>query len=193
MNFSDPQFIQQLKEQNHAAFDKIITEYHEALFRGALKQGLSLDQAEEVVQSTWNTFFEKVQSFEGRSHIRTFIFGVLYNKIKELWRSNKKYTGDYDEAALEKIFDEHGHYLNSPLDPAHWSESKELAIILRDEIEKLPENQRLAFTLKEVEGESTESICNILDISITNLGVLIYRAKNNLRLRLQKRLNEDKN
>ena len=62
--------------------------------------------------------------------------------------------------------------------PSQWSENQEFMKILAEEIDKLPSNQKIAFTLKEIDGESTEDICKILDISVTNLGVLIYRAKN---------------
>ena len=68
--------------------------------------------------------------------------------------------------------------------------SNEFIRILAKELEKLPNNQRIAFTLKEIEGESTKDICNILGVSNTNLGVLIYRAKSNLRLALEKSLNK---
>lgn len=194
MNFSDPVFIQKLKDKDHESFELIINEYHEALFRSALKQKLGLDQAEEVVQATWISFFDKVSSFEGRSHIRTYIFGILYNKIKELWRSNKKYTHDYyDESALDRVFNEEGYFAKSPGDPIYWIQNQELAKILNEEIEKLPENQKLAFSLKFIEGETTEDICNILEISVTNLGVLIYRAKNMLRVKIQQRLEDEKN
>ena len=73
LNFSSNEFIQLLKEKNHDAFTSLIDAYHDALFYGALKSNLSEDQAEEVVQSTWVTFFEKAENFEGRSHIRTYL------------------------------------------------------------------------------------------------------------------------
>ncbi len=41
--------------------------------------------------------------------------------------------------------------------------------------------QRMAFVLRELEGLTTEEICKILDVSRTNLGVLLYRSRNRLR------------
>lgn len=189
MNFSAPEFIEKLKQRNHEALTCLIEEYHEALYFGAIKQKLGEDQAEEVVQETWSTFFQKVENFQGRSHIRTYLFGIMYNKIKELWRSNKRYTQD-DDSTLDKAFDEFGEFQTVPTDPAVWLQSNEFISILDEELQKLPENQRLAFSLKEVQGEKSEDICNILNISNTNLGVLIFRAKNNLRVRLEKRLSK---
>ena len=132
----------------------------------------------------------KVENFQGRSHIRTYLFGIMYNKIKELWRSNKKYTQEDDMEQIN-FFDPHGEYLTVPLDPSNWMESNEFLIILEEELQKLPSNQRIAFSLKEIQGETTEEICNIMDITSTNLGVLIYRAKLSLRKRLEDRLKNE--
>jgi RNA polymerase sigma-70 factor (ECF subfamily) len=193
MNLSSEEFITKLKNKDHESISYLVNEYHDILFKTALKQGLGMDQAEEVVQATWSTFFEKVQNFQGRSHIRTYIFGILYNKIKELWRSNKKYTHDYEDSAIEKFFQEDGNYLTNPVDPSDWTESNEFIHILHEELDKLPYNQKMAFILKEVEGETSENICKILDVSVTNLGVLIYRAKNIIRIKLEKRFSQESN
>lgn len=186
MNLNSQKFIQRLRNRDKDAFEHLICTYHEPLFFGALKQKLSEDQAEEVVQETWSTLFQNIEKFEGRSHIRTYLFGIMYNKIKEIWRSNKKYTQE-DDSFIENLFDQDGHYISPPLDPSKWNESKEFLEILEEELQNLPENQRLAFYLKEVQGESTKYICNILNVSVTNLGVLIYRAKANLRIKIEKR------
>lgn len=189
LNFSSKEFLDLLRARNTEAITRLVNEYSEALFFGAIKQGLGEDQAEEVVQDTWSTFFKNVENFQGRSHIRTYLFGIMYNKTKEIWRSNKKYTLEQDEN-LEKLFTEDGNYLKAPQNPEIWSQSQEFTRILQEELDKLPEKQRMAFYLKEIQGEKTEDICNILDITHTNLGVLLYRAKNALRIRLEKRLNQ---
>ena len=190
MNFSSDDFLFRIKNREHEAVSELVSAYHEVLIKAAIKQGLSFDQADEVSQAVWSTFFEKIENFEGRSHIRTYLFGILYNKIKEIWRSNKKYTEEFDDKTLEHLFNQRGSYAQAPQDPQDWLENKDLGIIILELIEKLPEAQKMAFILKEIEGESTEDICKILDISVTNLGVLIYRAKNKLRLALEKRMDE---
>lgn len=192
MNLSSLEFIKRLRNKDIESFKILIDAYHEALFKSALKQGLALDQAEEVVQQTWSTFFEKAENFEGRSHIRTYLIGILYNKVKELWRSNKKYTQEFDDEHLEKIFNDAGAHLRTPLSPSNWLESVEFMTILEEELQHLPLKQRQVFLLKEVEELETEEICKIMNISVTNLGVLAYRAKHNLRSRIEDRFAEEK-
>lgn len=191
MNFSDPNVLTSIKKRDPVAITALIEKYHTPLYKGALKQGLAADQAEDVVQQTWGTFFENVENFKGHSHIRTYLFGIMLNKIKELWRSNKKYTQDDQDFEIDHYFKEDGNYLKVPQDPKDWLESKEFTTILQEELEQLSDNQRLAFILKEVEGEKTQDICNILGINATNLGVLLFRAKNILRKRIEKRLEEN--
>lgn len=189
MNLSSDLFLKKIQSREPSAITYLVEQYHEALIKGAIKQGLGLDQAEVVVQNTWGTFFESIEKFEGRSHIRTYLFGIMYNKAKETFRENKKYTHHFEDSEMESIFNEDGSYMQLPKDPSEWLQNNEFMQILQEEIFKLPETQRLAFTLKEIEGESTEEICNILEVSNTNLGVLIFRAKNTLRIALEKRLN----
>lgn len=114
------------------------------------------------------------------------MFGIIYNKVKETWCSNKKYTHDYDDSKIEKIFNEDGTYKELPIEPDEWINNQDFHKILSQELEKLTENQRMAFYLKEIQGEDTESICKMMGISNTNLGVLIYRAKNNFKISLEK-------
>jgi RNA polymerase sigma-70 factor (ECF subfamily) len=190
MNFSSDDFLFKLQSRDSEVITQLVNQYQEALIKGAMKQGLAFDQAEVVVQNTWGSFFEQTKRFEGRSHIRTYLFGIMYNKTKETFRENKKYTADYDESALEKVFNQEGSYDLPPMNPENWMKSKDFFSTLEDELNKLPQNQKIAFTLKVIDGESTKDICNILGINATNLGVLIYRAKNNLRLALEKSLNK---
>lgn len=185
MNLSSPEYLKKIKLRDNEVISYLFEQYHKALYKGALKQGISIDQAESVVADTWSTFFEKVDNFKGHSHIRTYLFGIMYNKVKELWRSNKKYTEEYLDYELDQMFLADGHHKGIPQDPAQWIQSSQTLEMIQEAINKLPDNQRLAFNLKEVQGESTENICKIMNVSSTNLGVLIYRAKNNLRLSLE--------
>jgi RNA polymerase sigma-70 factor (ECF subfamily) len=191
VNLNSQEFIESLKQRDPLAFHHLIEQYQLPLYKAALKLKLGMDQAEEVVQATWATFFEQAERFEGRSHIRTYLFGILYNKIKELWRNNKKYTQEYDSESIDRLFLADGHYKTPPQSPDAWAESQELLQIILSILEELPDNQRLAFTLKEIEGEATEDICNIMDVTVTNLGVLIFRAKTNIRLKLEKKYETD--
>lgn len=185
-NFSSTEFLDKLKRSEPEAVSLVVNAYNKQLYNACLGMGLDPIQSEEVLQSCWQSFFESVSKFEGRSHIRTFIFGILYNKAKEFWRKSKKHTqNDEFDTILENQFESDGHWAYSPVNPEEFVDKTQTMDQIEECMKGLNEQQRMAFHLKEVVGETTEEICNILDISNTNLRVLIHRAKNKLRTCLE--------
>lgn len=171
-----------LRQREEKAIESLVKTYTRELCRAA--QGLGFDEtsAVELVQSVWATFFEKVNTFEGRSHVRTYIFGILYNKAKELRRDKFKHTTlDPFDQAMGHLFDSTGHWAKPPESPEKFLEATQTTEIIETCLQGLPTNQRMAFYMKEVEGSSTSEICKILQVTATNLGVLLYRAKHRLR------------
>jgi RNA polymerase sigma factor (sigma-70 family) len=64
-------------------------------------------------------------------------------------------------------------------------DNKERAAILFKAMQKLPENQRIAFTLIKAEGLSYEETSAIMGISVKAVEALMHRAKDNLKKYLQ--------
>lgn len=182
-NFSSSQFIRSIKDGDSAAQEELVRSYTGHLFNAALGMGLSEEQSNDVAHSTWLTFFEVIARFEGRSHIRTFLFGILYNKVSELRRANLKYAKtDPIEDIMESRFEDSGHWREGwPSSPHKVLESSQGITIIEECMDKLPELQKAVFQLKVVEEESNEDICHILEVSTTNLRQLLYRSKTRLK------------
>ena len=181
-HLNDPDFLKQLRNRDPDAISKLVTTYTEHLFKGALGLGFDDKSAEELVQRVWVTFFDVVVTFEGRSHIRTFLFGVMYNKASELRREDKRHgnTDPIDET-MESKFTVDGSWSQTPIDPERFMASTQMMELIQKCIDNLPFTQRMAFCLKEIHEEGSQEICKILEVSNTNLGVLLYRARNRLR------------
>lgn len=156
--------------------------YLAQIFRSARGAGLDPEQAEEVTQATFTTFIEKAAGFEGRSQVRTWLFGILYNKISEARRhlTRERQMDDIDDV-VEQRFDSNGSWVNPPRPVDLQLYGSEIREFLEDCLQKVPTQQRMAFVLREVEGFSSDEICKILDVTHTNLGVLMYRVRNHLR------------
>lgn len=144
--------------------------------------GFKLEEAEDLVQDIFITFLEKLDNFEGRSQLRTWLFGILHRKAQERRRASimDDRTDAIDEV-FESRFDVKGKWTRPPADLERLMLSQELGRSIRGCLEALPINQREAFVLREAEGIETNEICKILDVSVTNYGVLIYRARARLR------------
>jgi RNA polymerase sigma-70 factor (ECF subfamily) len=130
----------------------------------------------------------KTAQFEGRSHIRTFLFGIFYNKVSEHLRElqGERLTDPIDEM-MESRFDPRGSWSRPPVDCEAEVFAREARKIMQTCLDTLPHTQRIAFYLREVEGMSTSEICKELKVTVTNLGVLLYRARNRLRECVEKK------
>ena len=181
-NFDEPLFLDKLKQQDHGAVTEIVNCYSTQLLRASLGLGFDQASARDLVQNVWLTFFNVVKSFEGRSQIRTFVFGILYNKASEMRRDqNRLDVRDPIEEILDARFDKKGNWIKPPLGPEEFLSRVETMDIISRCLDALPMKQKMAFSLKDVQEEETTDICNILNLTPTNLGVLLFRARNRLR------------
>ena len=177
-----PELARRIRDGDPEALQQVVDAYLGQVLRAARGAGLDPQMAEDVTQATFATFIEAASRFEGRSQVRTWLFGILYKKVAEARRElHKDRRKDPIEDVLEKRFHADGTWVRPPrpLDEQVYDTQ------VRDRLEAClsdaPTKQRMAFVLREVEGLSTEEICKILEVSHTNLGVLFYRVRNRLR------------
>ncbi len=178
----DPDLAAQVRAGHRPAIQTVVETYLAQILRAARGAGLDPQQAEDVTQATFTTFIEAAPRFEGRSRVRTWLFGILYKKIAEARRARQRDNRNEEiDEAFERRFDASGKW-QSPPEPVD-------AVLHRKEVEAeiftcldvAPLRQALVFILREVEELSTEDICNLLGITRTNLGVMIHRIRNRVR------------
>jgi len=187
-NFSDPEFLQCLRSRNPSALGAVVDAYLPQLLRAGRGMGFSPEAAEDLAQSAFLALIQSVERFEGRSHIRTFLFGIFYNKVNEYLREKMKAEShDPIDEVMESRFDQTGRWRQPPVDIEREVYGLEAGGSVRDCLEKLPESQRIIFYLREVEEMSTQEICKKMTLSKTNVGVILFRARNRLRECLERK------
>ncbi len=173
---------EKIRARDPEALRVVVTTYLPQILRAARGAGLSLQSAEDVTQATFTTFLERASEFEGRSHVRTWLFGILYKKIAE---TRRQLLRDETVDDIEVLFDQHFASGGSWLRPPRRVDSQVYDTQVREGIEEcletLPDKQKAVFVLRDVEGLKSDEICKILEVSATNLGVLLYRGRNRLR------------
>ena len=170
-----------IRASDPAALETVVESYLGQILRAARGAGLGPQDAEDVTQATFATFIEKAQDFEGRSRVRTWLFGILYKKIAETRRARQREDKmDEIDEAFERRFDAAGGWSTPPLSVDltlhHQDVEREIFACL----DAAPLRQALAFILREVEDLSTADICNVLGVTVTNLGVMLHRIRNRL-------------
>ncbi len=178
----DPNLAAQVRAGDRTAIQTVVETYLAQIHRAARGAGLDLQQAEDVTQATFMTFIEVAPRFEGRSSVRTWLFGILYKKIAEARRARQR-DGSMDaiDEAFERRFDANGHWSTPPQPVGMNLHHKEVETEIFTCLDAAPLRQTLAFILREVEELSTEDICHVLGITRTNLDVMRHRIRNRVR------------
>lgn len=180
--FDAPEFPARIRARDSDAIRAVVHFYLPQVLRTARGAGLGSHEAEDVAQATFTTFMEVAPRFEGRSHVRTWLYGILYRKIAEMRRhlDRDRRMDDIDDLA-ECRFDSTGKWSQPPQPADSKLLNREVRGQIEDCLDGSPVRQRTAFLLREVEGLSSREICKILGVTSTNLGVLLYRVRNRLR------------
>ena len=200
----DLSVIEALRRGDEGAFAGLVDQYHPSLRRVARLYIANRAVADEVVQDTWLGVIQGIWAFEGRSSLKTWIFRILINRAKtRAVREGRtvpfaRFDAEVDvtEAAVApdrfRPADhptEPGHWTNPPRDlgasPEHRLLAREAREQLQHAIEALPENQRLVLVLRDIEGRSTEEVCDFLRVQATNVRVLLHRARAKVRVALE--------
>ena len=165
--------------------------------------------AEEVAQETWIAVLQGIERFEGRSSLKTWIFRILTNRAKTRAQRESRYVplsaldelnAEADEPSVspDRFFhpgDPSAHHFTSI--PQRFDQipedrllSQETRAVIQQAIEMLPPNQRQVITLRDIEGWSSQEVCNVLNVSETNQRVLLHRARSKVRQALESYLVE---
>ncbi len=160
MTVDQPDFAARIRRSDPEAIQLVVRLYLGQIFRAALGAGLDAQRAEDVAQSTFTTFIETAQRFEGRSHVRTWLFGILYKKVAEARRAAGRdlQTDDIDQV-VEQRFKTGGSWMQPPRPIDEQLYDTEVRQGIEECLEAVPGQQRMAFVLREVQGFATEEIC----------------------------------
>ena len=168
-----------------------VDQHGDALFRYAILQLRDPRVAEEVVQETFVSALQAKDRFEGRSTERSWLIGILKHKIidhiRKSYRERPVENLDVLQDEVENLFDDAGHWKKDQM-PGQWGvnaksllEQKEFWEILRGCLSNLPQRAADAFSLREIEEMKSDQVCKVLNITPTNLWVLLHRARIQLR------------
>ncbi len=200
-----------LRGGDEAAFMTVLNRYHTPLLRLARVYVPNQTAAEEVVQETWIGLLQGIGRFEERSSLKTWLFHILMNRAKtHAQREGRSIPfsslpGADDEQADGGIEADRFLPLDDPQWPGGWKsfpqrwdeipEERLLSLETRSHIEQaiqaLPPAQREVITLRDVEGWTSDEVCDFLGISQANQRVLLHRARAQVRRALEQYLNEE--
>jgi len=186
---------QRAKDPQAPDAERWVDEHGDYLYRYALFRLRDTAQAEDVVQETLLAALQAYANYMGRGSERTWLVGILKHKIMDHFRRASREAQapavEGEEFAHEEFFRPAGEWAEhwqTEYAPADWQaspaalvEQGEFWMIFQDCLGPLPERIASAFLLREVDGLTSEEICEVLSIKVNNLWVMLHRARLHLR------------
>ncbi len=182
----EKQLLQGLQSRQESAFRYLVDSYQTKVYNTVLAIVQNSEEAEDVAQEVFMEVYESVEKFRGDSKLSSWVYRIATTKALEAYRKRKtqKRWGGF----LSSLFGENNEVVHDPADFVHPGvllENKERSTILFKAINKLADNQKIAFTLHHVEGLSYQEITEVMRLSLSSVESLLFRAKTNLRALLK--------
>ena len=174
----------QKKDEN--AFRYLVETYNDKVFNTVLSFVQQAEDAEDICQEVFIEVYQSIDKFKNESKIYTWIYRIAVSKSLDHLKSKKRKKRF---AFLQSLFGDEG--ISLAADKPHFDhpgvqlENKEHSKVLFYAISKLPEKQQTAFTLTKVEGLSYAEVSEIMQVSVSSVESLLFRANQNLRTLLE--------
>lgn len=182
MNQQD--LIAQLQQGDEQAFTKLVDEWQDMVYNTALGIVQNEEDADDITQEVFIQAYQSIRSFKGDAKISTWLYRITVSKALDHEKRKKRkkrfgfvqgFFGSQDEEQIHPVQFNH---------PGVELENKEKARELFEALKRIPEKQRIAFTLHKLEGQSYQEVADIMNTTLYAVESLIGRAKANLKKEL---------
>ena len=178
-------YFSAMKNQQ-GSFHIIYNQYHILVYNVALNYLQNIEDAEEITQDVFVQVYHSLGKFGERSSLKTWIYRITINKCLDFIKhksSRKRFFIFGTKSQNEFEYTNASNFEH----PGILLENKEQAAILYAVINELPENQKTAFILSKIDGLSNPEISDIMQLSISSIESLVFRAKATLKEKLSKK------
>lgn len=168
---------------NATNFQMIYNQYSVLVYNVALQYLQNIEDAEEITQDVFIQVHTSMEKFDQRSSLKTWIYRITINKSLDFIKHKNSQKRFF-------IFGKKSQNENDYLNASHFEhpgiilENKEKAAVLYGVINELTENQKTAFILSKIDGLSNPEISEIMQLSVSSVESLIFRAKSTLKEKL---------
>jgi RNA polymerase sigma-70 factor (ECF subfamily) len=198
---AEAELVARLRAGDERAFETLVERHYATMLAVARHYVTSRAVAEEVVQEAWLGVLKGIDRFEGRSSLRTWILRILVNTAKTRGTREARsvpFTALTDAEEEAAVAPERFRGADDPF-PGHWrsypgnwqrlpeealSDRETLGVVVAA-IEQLPLAQRLVIAMRDIQGCSSEEVCDVLQVSEGNQRVLLHRARSKVRSALE--------
>ena len=178
-----------IKEDSKKVFENWVNQFSDELFSWALYKTSSKETAEDLVQETFLAAFHKIDTFQGKSQPKTWLFSILNNKVIDYYRLSARTTKQNFSISensgyelSDGLFNETENWKDNDINPI-WDQEEELLDnpefnnVMQGCMEDLPQKWKFAVTSKYLTDKNADEICQELEITTSNYWQIVHRAK----------------
>ena len=182
MLLEEDKFIAALREGTNQAYGQLLDEYQQKVFGTCISFIPNYEDAEDIAQEVFVEVFNSIGKFKGDSKLSTWIYRIATNKCLEFIRkkNTKKRFGLMQSLLGNDLPIDRNSYFTEFNHPGIQLENKEKSKILFAAINRLPEAQKIVYTLNKIDDLSYKEVSEITEKSVSSIESLLFRAKKNL-------------
>jgi len=144
------------------------------------------EDAEDIAQDVFIEVYRNIQNFRAQSKLSTWLYRIAVNRSLNHIHDNRKnkWFQSFEDVVAAKNREILQIKSSISDQPEFALEKQQRAIILHEAIKSLPKNQKIAFTLNKYEELSYREIAEVMELSISSVESLLFRAKKGLQKKL---------
>lgn len=179
---NEPSLIKGIQQNDQHAYRTLVENYQKMVVNTCKSIVYNHADAEDLAQDVFLEVFRNASQFRGEAQLSTWLYRIAINRSLNFVRDNRRkrfwqsiedtFTGGRNNN--REISENHNDQPDSGIT------DKQRKELLHQAIGRIPEKQRIAFTLNKYEDLSYQQIAEIMNLSLSSVESLIHRAKKNL-------------
>jgi len=186
--YSENELLNLLKNEDKVAQEEFVKKYYNNMFSIATRYLGNREDVEDCLQESFLAAIKYIDTFEGKSTIKTWLTSIVINKSLMKLRSRQK----RDEISIDQFlptFDSDGFRIepewNISVSTDELVQKKRNKEIVGNAIKKLPEDYKAVLLLRDIDGYSTTEVAEMLNLTESNVKSRLHRARSVLKKLLE--------
>ncbi|MFP4046252.1 MAG: RNA polymerase sigma factor [Bacteroidales bacterium] len=175
-DFGDEYYIERILNGDQSSYALLVERYKNMVFTIAIRMLKNHELAEEVSQDAFLKAYKSLKQFQKKSKFSTWLYRIVYNQcISELRKQKQNTMSIDDESSSKSVLN-----IEDTLNKTEGLENEDRKYYIEKALSYLPEDDRMIITLFYQNEMTTEEIANIVNLSVSNVKVKLYRSRNKL-------------
>ncbi len=185
---AEPEIIERILQGEKLLYEIIVRRFNPYLYKIGRAYNYNHEDTQDLMQDTYVDAFKNLSQFEQRANFKTWLIRIMLNNC---YRKKEKFSfkNEFSQAEINEnvspMFSKSSYDINKHI------HNRELGHVIEESLNKIPEDYRMVFSLREMTGLNVAETADLLEISEANVKVRLNRAKSMLRTEIMKAYSAD--